>query len=415
MKTYCKHTRVANPRFVRESIEHYLKGKRSRRDVAAWLDHHPDLDRIAEAIASEIRTGRFHDTTIRYFNRVEPISGKHRVIGRESVHHQILDHVAIDAMRPMLDAKIGRWQTASVEGRGTIDARKAIKRWTRQRSSRWFVKLDVRKCYPSIDRAILKRLLAKDIGDKTLLRLAYHLIDQYAGTQGLNIGSYASQWLANYYLSYAYHFATERLAKLRRRRDGTVVRHRLVTHVLFYMDDILLIGRGKADLRTADGAHPRLAGPTARQLLRLLQMERQHPIPPSQRHRQDHAPREEGPRGVKGDTMIQTVTYSAEPAEVDYHPRADGGADIRIRRDIAKIETPAIDGQPAGEQWTAREAYIVRYNLLEQEAVEQADQLFAEAEEDSKTDRQRIDELKQLQLNGLDAIASLYEAMGGEQ
>ena len=113
--------------------------------------------------------------------------------------------------------------------------------------------------------------------------------------------------------------------------------------------------------------------------------------------------------------MIQTVPYSAEPAEVDYPPRADGGADIRIRRDIAKIETPAIDGQPAAEQWTAREAYIVRYNLLEQEAVEQADQLFAEAEEDSKTDRQRIDELKQLQLNGLDALASLYEAMGGEQ
>ena len=113
--------------------------------------------------------------------------------------------------------------------------------------------------------------------------------------------------------------------------------------------------------------------------------------------------------------MIQTVTYAAEPAEVDYHPRVDGGADIRIRRDIAKVETPAIDGQPAGEQWTAREAYIVRYNLLEQEAVEQADQLFAEAEEDSKTDRQRIAELKQLQLDGLDAIASLYEAMGGEQ
>lgn len=74
--------------------------------MSAWLDHHPDLDRVAEAIASEIRTGRFHDTTIRYFNRTEPISGKHRVIGRESVHHQILDHVVIDAMRPMLDAKI---------------------------------------------------------------------------------------------------------------------------------------------------------------------------------------------------------------------------------------------------------------------------------------------------------------------
>lgn len=113
--------------------------------------------------------------------------------------------------------------------------------------------------------------------------------------------------------------------------------------------------------------------------------------------------------------MIQNVSSATPLEKVDYHLRDDGLADIRIRRDIAKIETPTIDGQPAGEQWTAREAYIVRYNLLEQEAVEQADQLFAEAEEDSKTDRQRIDELKQLQLDGLDAIASLYEAMGGEQ
>ena len=27
--------------------------------MSAWLDHHPDLDRVADAIASEIRTGRF--------------------------------------------------------------------------------------------------------------------------------------------------------------------------------------------------------------------------------------------------------------------------------------------------------------------------------------------------------------------
>lgn len=33
--------------FVRRAIDHYLKGKRSRRDVTRFLETHPDLDRPA--------------------------------------------------------------------------------------------------------------------------------------------------------------------------------------------------------------------------------------------------------------------------------------------------------------------------------------------------------------------------------
>lgn len=165
--------------FVRAAIDHYLKGKRNRRDVQRFLGKHPDLDLLARQVADEIRTGRYRDTEIRYFDRIEPINGKHRVIGRESVRHQIYDHVAVMALQPLFDAKVGRWQTASIPGRGTIDARRAIKRWTRERDSKWFVKLDVRKCYPSIKRDRLKAMLAKDVGDKTLLRLTFHLIDRH--------------------------------------------------------------------------------------------------------------------------------------------------------------------------------------------------------------------------------------------
>jgi len=117
--------------FVRAAIDHYLKGKRHRRDVQRFLDKHQDLDLLARQVADEIRTGRYRDTEIKYFDRIEPINGKHRVIGRESVRHQIYDHVAVTALQPLFDAKVGRWQTASIPGRGTIDARRAIKRWTR--------------------------------------------------------------------------------------------------------------------------------------------------------------------------------------------------------------------------------------------------------------------------------------------
>ena len=41
--------------FVRRAIDHYLKGKRSRRDVTRFLETHPDLDRLAERIADEMK------------------------------------------------------------------------------------------------------------------------------------------------------------------------------------------------------------------------------------------------------------------------------------------------------------------------------------------------------------------------
>ena len=242
--------------FVRRAIDHYLKGKRSRRDVTRFLETHPDLDRLAERIADEIREGRYRDTRITYFNRIEPISGKHRVIGRETVRHQIYDHVAVMALQPLFDAKVGRWQTASIPNRGTIDARRAIKRWTRERSSKWFVKLDVRKYYPSIDRTTLKAMLTRDVGDPILLRLVFHLIDRYQGDNGLNIGSYLSQWLANYYLSRAYHWIESPAMTIERtsRRTGEITRRRLITHQLWYMDDLLLIGTSNETSRSPPAA-----------------------------------------------------------------------------------------------------------------------------------------------------------------
>lgn len=72
--------------------------------MTRFLETHPDIDNLASQIGDEIREGRYRDTRITYFNRIEPISGKHRVIGRETVRHQIYDHVAVMALQPLFDA-----------------------------------------------------------------------------------------------------------------------------------------------------------------------------------------------------------------------------------------------------------------------------------------------------------------------
>lgn len=461
--------------FVRRAIDHYLKGKRSRRDVTRFLETHPDLDRLAERIADEIREGRYRDTRITYFNRVEPISGKHRVIGRESVRHQIYDHVAVMALQPLFDAKVGRWQTASIPNRGTIDARRAIKRWTRERSSKWFVKLDVRKYYPSIDRPTLKAMLTRDVGDPILLRLVFHLIDRYQGDNGLNIGSYLSQWLANYYLSHAYHWIESPAMTIERtsRRTGEITRRRLITHQLWYMDDLLLIGTSKRDLKIAarphrplpEGraqtrrargmelqtprprthrhgrlhvptprprqhpqrrvpprpphlqprqtpAHDRTARATLLLLLRIPAQQRQHPIPATPPHRPHHAPR--NPVFIhptqEGKPMLQTVSSLEPLEEVSYYPRGDGLADIRIRRNITTVMHG--DGETAWTEYTADEAYTIR-DLTEQEAIEQADSIWLDCVQASKSDSQRLAGLEASSLDQDEALAEIYQLLSG--
>lgn len=464
--------------FVRRAIDHYLKGKRSRRDVTRFLETHPDLDLLAERIADEIREGRYRDTRITYFNRVEPISGKHRVIGRETVRHQIYDHVAVMALQPLFDAKVGRWQTASIPNRGTIDARRAIKRWTRERSSKWFVKLDVRKYYPSIDRPTLKAMLTRDVGDPILLRLVFHLIDRYQGDNGLNIGSYLSQWLANYYLSHAYHWIESPAMTIERtsRRTGEITRRRLITHQLWYMDDLLLIGTSKRDLKIAARrivrylkdrlkldvheewnckrldlepidmvgytfrphgrvnirsgvflrarrtfsrarrAHDRTARAALLLLLRVPAQQRQHPIPPQAPHRFDHAPRDPIPQRdathhtQEGTIMLQTVSSPEPLEEVSYYPRGDGLADIRIRRNITTVMHE--DGDATWTEYTADEAYTVR-DLTEQEAVEQADSIWLDCLQASKSDSRRLGDLEASSLDQDEALAEIYQLLAG--
>ena len=104
--------------------------------------------------------------------------------------------------------------------------------------------------------------------------------------------------------------------------------------------------------------------------------------------------------------MIQTVTYSAEPAEVDYHPRSDGGADIRIRKNIKQVDHEATDQMPAWSEWTAIESYQV-LPLQEQEAIEQADMLFEGDVTSSQPVLDRITALEQSSLDNAQLLADL--------
>lgn len=134
---------------------------------------------------------------------------------------------------------------ASLKGRGTKYAADLLKKHLRdEEGSKYCLKMDIKKFYPSIDRDILKRMLRKKIKDKDLLWLLDQIIDKesigpdqenissefkkiyFQEGKGLPIGSYLSQYLANFYLAYFDHWLVEEMN---------------CRYVVRYMDDIVIL------------------------------------------------------------------------------------------------------------------------------------------------------------------------------
>ena len=182
-----------------------------------------------------------------YREKIDGSSGKVRRIGIQNIKQQLYDYIAVEALEPLLK-RIGEYQYASIKGRGTTKGKEVISRWIRNRDMRYFVKLDVRKCFESIDHGKMMEFLRRRVKNEPLL----HLIETMLGSfeRGLSIGSYLSQYLCNLYMSILYHEIKENMCRTRKGKRGNK-RVNLVRHCLIYMDDILLIGPRKRDLEKA--------------------------------------------------------------------------------------------------------------------------------------------------------------------
>lgn len=272
MKRYCKNVDVTSVPFIERAVLACLKErkKRMRFDTQRMFSYMLGITvpeakicllarntrymegvrLIAEQISREIQGRRISLPPTSYKrNQVDAGSGKVRDIARHHIKQHILDHLAVQAMEPDLLRRIGEYQCASIPGRGQLYGAKAISRWLRNRKMRYFVKMDVRKHYQSVSipavLAFYRRLVKND-------DLLYVLESVFANhDERLCIGSYLSQYTSNLLLSELYHFASERLYRVRKSKRTGEQRVRLVQHVLFFADDMLLLGSRRKDVESA--------------------------------------------------------------------------------------------------------------------------------------------------------------------
>ncbi len=225
---------IANPANLHAAHQRARRQKTWQSAIArvdAAPDRHAaDLSRLL--LAGEYQTGAYSEMTI-----VE--RGKERLIHRLPYWpDRVVHHAIVQVLEPIWLPTMIRHTYASIPGRGIHDAARTVRQQLRDDpdGTRFCLKLDVRKFYPSIPHEPLIDLLGRKIKDPRVMALLAEIvrsIDITAPGVGVPIGNYLSQWFANLYLSPLDH----RIKQVHRVRYY----HR-------YCDDLVLLGPDKCSL-----------------------------------------------------------------------------------------------------------------------------------------------------------------------
>ncbi|GAB6120553.1 RNA-directed DNA polymerase [Dysgonomonas termitidis] len=203
------------------------QGKSAKKDVLLFCEN---TDSNLLSIRDRLMSGNYRFGMYHYFTIYDP---KRRVICAASFEERIIHH----AIMNICSAHFENYQIpasyACRKSKGTFAAVKKAAYY--QKKYTWYLKLDIRKYFDSIDHEILSSKLQRMYKDKRLLDTFWRIIDSYhvKDGKGVPIGNLTSQYFANHYLSFADKYATEQL--------------RILAYVR-YMDDMLLWADNKTEL-----------------------------------------------------------------------------------------------------------------------------------------------------------------------
>lgn len=193
--------------------------------------HDRNREENLKQLHETLKAGTYHTSEYSTFIIHEP---KERVIFRLPYFpDRIVHHAVMNVLEPIWVATFTADTYSCIKGRGIQAAADKVRR-TIDRDKpgcAYCLKIDVKKFYPSINHEILKGIVRRRIKDKRLLRLLDEIIDS---AEGLPIGNYLSQYLANLMLTYFDHWIKEQ---------------KRVKYYFRYADDIVVLHSDKKYLR----------------------------------------------------------------------------------------------------------------------------------------------------------------------
>jgi retron-type reverse transcriptase len=226
------------------------KGKRFRDNV---LDFNYHLETELIRLQQQLTDKSYQPGAYRTFHLTNP---KSRLISAAPYRDRVVHHALCNIIVPIFEKTFIADSYANRLGFGT---HRALKKFTHfARNSRYILKCDIKKYFPSIDHIILKELIRRKIKCPDTLWLINTIIDNsneqetvidyFPGDdlltpvnrrRGLPIGNLTSQFFANIYLNGFDHFVKEQLK---------------ISKYVRYVDDFALLSDDKellADARLA--------------------------------------------------------------------------------------------------------------------------------------------------------------------
>ena len=215
-----------------------------------------DKNREANILAlhESLKNGTFHTSQYHVFTIHEP---KEREIYQLPYYpDRILHHAVMNILEPIWVSVFTRDTYSCIKNRGIHACAMSVKKALRKdpAGTKYCLKIDVRKFYPSINHELLKGVVRRKIKDGRLLALLDEIIDSNTNTDipirnfvtdpitgelvatslnGVPIGNYLSQYFANLFLAYFDHWIKEA---------------KRVKYYWRYADDIVILAADKESL-----------------------------------------------------------------------------------------------------------------------------------------------------------------------
>jgi RNA-directed DNA polymerase len=200
--------------------------RRQKQESYGVKRHDMNKDSNINKLQKMLQDKEFHTSPYNVFKIYEP---KEREIYQLPYFpDRIVHHAIMNILEPIWH-KIFIAQTYScIKGRGihkcSLDVQKAL---TDKENTKYCLKLDIAKFYPSIDHDVLKAIVRRKVKCKDTLQLLDSIIES---APGVPIGNYVSQYFANLYLAYFDHYMKEQAG---------------VKYYFRYADDIVILHASK--------------------------------------------------------------------------------------------------------------------------------------------------------------------------
>lgn len=207
------------------------KARRGKLKTYGVMKHDARRDANIQALRDSLISGTYRTSPYHVFTIFEP---KEREIFQLPYYpDRIVHHAVMNVLEPIWVRIFTNDTYSCIKNRGilkcAIDTRRELLDFPDE--TKYCLKIDIRKYYPSINHDVLKVIIRKKLKDERLLALLDEIIDSV--DSGVPIGNYLSQYFANLYLTYFDHWVKETLH---------------VAHYKRYADDMVFFAGDKETL-----------------------------------------------------------------------------------------------------------------------------------------------------------------------